>query len=292
MILLPSTIHSITWQKQNLADTATYYPQAVIKDKKGDTTLATLDLSSLGSDRYGVSWKVPQDPTGLGREISIIITIYENEAQTVVSGIYGAWETDYTIYELKPLGAGVGTSVDYKYIAELIREEIDGFVKKIPEPAESVEQEMVDLSELVEGLGEVKQSLKEKIKEIFNLGSKTANLTTLGKNLEKLIIDLQDGSRQQKKEMGEVVDQYITRADEKLKSISVGIDKDGLEVIKKINDEVDEAIKKIRKVINQETDEAKKKFKQQIFKQITVALDSGSGSKDERVNKLLPYVRK
>jgi len=212
MILLPGTVHYVTWTKQNLLDTATYYPQAVIKDKKSDTTLDTLDLTSLGSDRYGVSWNVVQDPTGLGREVSIVTTVYEDSGHTTVSGIYGAWETDYLIYELKPLGGfgGGGGSFDVNEIRKIIREEIAKIEKTvIPEP------KTLDLSPIMARISEIKPEkvsidLEPLRKALEGLKDEVANIDKSRFNNQEIMNTLIKFFDREKTALSEKTDEEMT----------------------------------------------------------------------------------
>lgn len=193
MILLPGTHHYITWTKQNLLDSATYYPQAVIKDKRNDTTLDTLNLASLGSNRYGTSWLVPQDPTGQGREVSIVITVYEDSGYSVVSGMYGAWETDYLIYSLKQQGSGGGGSFDYNIVRKIVSDELG----KLEKP------EQVDLTEIFNEVSGVKKSLGSRLKELLAIKDKTDRIEAVEERILATLKELGVSTKVVEKSMSE-----------------------------------------------------------------------------------------
>lgn len=181
MILIPGTTHVITWSKQNLADTTTYYVRAVIRDVRTNSTLATVNLTSLGGDRYSGNWKVVGDPTGNGREVEIEKTVYEDAAYTVVSGIYGRWLDQYSVFALNNRNntggfGGSGQSVDYKRIEQMIASAIASIPPAPP----------VNLDAVMGNLGEVKKTLGERLREIFNLAQKADSL----EETEKRAIDV------------------------------------------------------------------------------------------------------
>lgn len=176
MILIPGTAHIVRWVKQNLLDDATYYPQAVIRNTRTDAIIDSFDLPDLGSGRYGQPWTVPQDPGGLGLEIEVEITVYEDADHTQASAAYGRWTETFTVYDLPGMATGgLGSSafIDYKFIQKMIEDAVKG----IPQPKE------IDLSAFAVELGGVKQSLGDRIKEIFRLGQKADRIEQAEKNI-------------------------------------------------------------------------------------------------------------
>lgn len=166
MYLIPGTSHVISWQKQNLLDTATYYVQAVVRDTRADQVLATLNLNDQGNGRFTRSWTVPQDPSGQGREISIEKTIYTDANYSEVSATYGRWTEQFIIYNLRaPQHAAPVTVPEIDY--ERIQAMIDASVAKVPQ---------TDLSEVVGELGGVKKTLGDRLRELFRVGERASEL--------------------------------------------------------------------------------------------------------------------
>lgn len=175
MQLIPGTTHAITWSKQNLLDTSTYYVRAVVRDTRTETVLATLDLVDLDNGRYSYPWTVVGDPSGRGREIEIEKTVYEDSGYTQVSGMYGRWLDQYVILDprsasVAPGGANYGGTVDYEHIARLVAKEVQQAVSAIPQ---------TDLSTLAGELGGVKQTLGERLRELLRLGKKASEFEQL-----------------------------------------------------------------------------------------------------------------
>lgn len=194
--LIPATSHIITWAKQNLLDTTTYYAQAVIRDVRENTILSTVNLTDLGSStRFSGTWNVVQDASGFGREISIIITIYEDSAYTTVSGVYGAWETRYLIYDLKRVGGTGGqggSSTDYAAIRHIVENTMRAVIKDLPAPKD------IDLSEITGELGDVKQTMRERIKALLTLGKKADSWAEAEKRMIAFIGDFTKAAKDAK----------------------------------------------------------------------------------------------
>jgi uncharacterized membrane-anchored protein YhcB (DUF1043 family) len=291
MFLIPGTTDFISWIKQNRLDTATYYPVVTITDKRsGAVLLPATELDNLGSDRYGTDWNVPQDPSGQGRQICKVITVYEDAAHTAISGIYGSWETDFLIYDIKPLGGvgggGGGSYIDYNAIRKMIVEEIN----KIPKTE-------IDFKELLEEIGEVKTGVKEKIRQVFNLDKKTENLSNLEKELEQTIKEVDSRSLKSEIRINNAIDDFNQKIDaisEKIKSHSdgslEGIKNLSSEEIQNIRQEIANGAKTIIKVFNEEKIKIEDDLKQKISKKITVSFDEPVSKKDDRASNLLKYV--
>lgn len=188
-ILIPATTHIVTWVKQNVLDTATYYVKAVIRDKRTDAILETLTLTDLGSSaRFSATWNVPQDPSGQGREISVVKTVYEDAAYTQVSAAYGSWEDDYLIYDLKqPGGTGGGAGgagrVDYAAIRTIVEKSVEAAIKNLPPPKD------IDLSEITGELDDVKETLRDRIKALLSLGKKADSWAEAEKRMTSFIAE-------------------------------------------------------------------------------------------------------
>lgn len=196
MFLIPGTAHIVRWTKQNLLDETTYYPLAIIRDTRTDTILDQFALDSLGSGRFSKSWNVVQDPVGFGREIEVEITIYEDSDHTQVSAAYGRWTETYTVYDLPGMatgGLGGSVFVDYKRIGQMFDKKIDDALTKIPQPKE------VDLSAFAVDLGGVKQSLGERIKEIFRIGRKVDRIEEVEKNILEVSREIRSVAEEAKK---------------------------------------------------------------------------------------------
>ena len=287
-ILLPGTPHYITWNKQNLLDSATYYPQAVIKHKQSEATLATLDLESFSSDRYGKQWNVVQDPTGQGREISIIITIYEDANHTQVSRIYGAWETDYLIYQLRPATGG-GGGTDYNVVRRILKEELGTI--KIPE--------QVDLSEIFNEVSGVKKSLSKRLKELFVIQEKSDKIeATEGRildNILKLDTNTAKTEKALHKATQQATDAISTASEQAISRIEAVLDKSNSKLTEKTDSEMKHIVGQFKKIMANEgetiakrVNESVEKMNKQLSKPLTVSMDREKETKeDERVTRLL-----
>ena len=156
----------------NPADTATYYVQAVVKDKLSGATLLTQNLTDNGNHYFSGKWTTPQDPTGQGRELLVITTVYTDAGYSVISDAYGAIY-DTWIVQARPQfygGGGFPAEIDYAKIEALIEAKLN----TLPAP---IEPEAVDLSPVLKRIDELETVLPvmedinpslEKLKAIIN----------------------------------------------------------------------------------------------------------------------------
>ena len=108
-----------------------------MRDADG-TTLDTVNLASQGSQRYQTAWQVAADPSGQGRYISIVTSVYTDSGYTTKSENYGDEENTYLIFDrVLPAmrgGGGGGGGVDAYTVRRIVKEEL-GSIEK-PEPVE------------------------------------------------------------------------------------------------------------------------------------------------------------
>ena len=62
----------------NPSDTNTYYVSAVVQDKLSGATLLTKNLTDNGNHYFSTPWTTPQDPTGQGRELLVMLSVYND----------------------------------------------------------------------------------------------------------------------------------------------------------------------------------------------------------------------
>lgn len=168
MILRPQRNFTIVRQIANHLDTGTYYVRAVIRDAYTDDILATLDLDDKGGQRFTKNWQVSPDPSGLGREISIVTSVYTDSGYTTKSENYGDEENSHLIEENIQRGGG-GGGVDYYTVRKIIREELEKLPKPEPFPEIPTPQVNVRLDSVLSAMEELKVALKPEKPEKVNL---------------------------------------------------------------------------------------------------------------------------
>lgn len=267
MFLIPGTTHVVRWTKQNLLDETTYYPYAIIRDTRSAIILNEFALSQIASGRFSKNWNVAQDPTGLGREIEVEITIYEDAARTQVSGVYGRWTDTYTIFNLPGMTANMGGGqIDYKYIEQLMRK----VIKEIPP------QDKVDLSGIESKLDGVGELLSGLMTDILQVGDKVDRAAQIEKTLtemckevitalEKAPKDLDESVRKARETIGGAIKDSAARAiavlDEREGQISAKTDEELTHIVEQfktvimsvagsISDEIKQASEALRKPVS------------------------------------------
>lgn len=127
IVLHPQASFTVVRQIANHLDTDTNYVRAVIRNAYTDVILDTLDLTDRGSQRFSVSWKVPNDPSGQGFYVSIVTSVYTDSGYTTKNPNYGDEESTYLV-EDRVVSRGGG--VDAYTVRRIIQDEI----AKIPKP--------------------------------------------------------------------------------------------------------------------------------------------------------------
>ena len=167
MLLRPQQNFTIVRQITDHTDVTTYYVQSVIRDAYTDAILATLNLTDRGSQRFSKNWQVVADPSGQGREISIVTSVYTDSGYTTKSSDYGDEENSHFI-EAKELHGRGGGGVDSATIRRIFRTELqrikddeDSKPKEKDRP-ESIKMPEMRWDEVLTAINGLKTALKPK----------------------------------------------------------------------------------------------------------------------------------
>lgn len=146
----------IVRQLKDPQDTGTYYVRAYIRKSLDDTLLDTIDLTDAGSQRFKKTWQVASDPSGLGMYVDITTRVFTDSGYTTESDVYQKENYEYLIAQrYNPVygGGGGGSSIDYKKVRQIVKEEID----KIPQ-VEIPKQKEIDLKPVLEAIDGIEVS--------------------------------------------------------------------------------------------------------------------------------------
>lgn len=217
-IIRPSSTFKIVWQTADPNDTATYYPQVVIKRSTDSAVLDTVNLALESAGRYSANWQVPMDTTGQGTQIDMTVNVYTDSGFTAYSPNYSKENRIYNIFDMVAslLRTGGGDNTDYDLIARLIDRAVskalgsqtdysDKFVA-LGKLITSGHDRIVKLEDIVsqknndEVLGGIRQeakstleSLKNEITEVKIAGQRAQELMMEGlQNLAGVVGKLQD----------------------------------------------------------------------------------------------------
>jgi len=135
--ITPHGSFPIVRQLEDVSDTTTYYVSAVIRDSGTGNTLATVQLTDNGDQRFTYNYPVPADPSGNGRYIDITTIVYSDSGYTTRAGFADENETYLVKQDNVHLGGG-GETVSYPEIRKIIKQELEKL--DIPQP-----QKMEDL---------------------------------------------------------------------------------------------------------------------------------------------------
>lgn len=190
VILQPSRAFPLVRQIANHTDSSTYYVRAIVRDADG-TTIDTLDLEDKTGQRFQISYRVPADPSGQGRYISVVTSVYTDSGYTTKSQNYGDEETTYLIFDrVMPAmrgggggNLGGGGSLDSGTIRRIVSEELE---KAKPEPIEIPEVEMPTMrfDEVLGAIQKVTKAIKAVPTEKVDLSGVLQGLTALAGKID------------------------------------------------------------------------------------------------------------
>lgn len=190
-------------------DTSTNYVQAVIRNAATDAVIDTVNLTDQGSRRFSKSWDVPN--YGNETEIVITTTVYTDSGYTTKNANYGE-EAQVFLIAIRwsfALGSGGGgSSVDYKKIREIMKEEIA--------KAEKIEGKEIDIV-----------GLETRIKERIDALPKpeAPNLAPVLEGLRTLTATLKALPKPEKMNWQPVFDQLDSLSQAEAKNIRTAIEK-------------------------------------------------------------------
>lgn len=124
LILQPQRAFPIVRQIANHTDTGTYYVRAVVRDADG-SLLSNVDLVDKGSQRFQTAWAVVADPSGMGRYISIITSVYTDSGYTTKSPNYGDEENTYLVFDRVLPSQRGGGGMSARDVRRVIKEELE-----------------------------------------------------------------------------------------------------------------------------------------------------------------------
>ena len=128
---------TIVRQLADPSDTNTYYVRGVITNSLTGSTIATVDLTDNGDQRFTYLWGIPYSPDET--QIDIKTTVYTDSGYTTKSNRYAIESQSHIIRKtLNNMGGGAGGySIDYKKIREIISKELTD--KEIPDYKDKIQ---------------------------------------------------------------------------------------------------------------------------------------------------------
>jgi hypothetical protein len=131
LILQPQRPFPIVRQIANHLDGNTYFVRAVIRDAEG-AILDTVNLDAKGAQRYQATWRVVPDPSGQGRYISVVTSVFTDSGYTTKSSNYGDEETTYLVFDrvMPAMRGGGGGNLDAFTIRQIVQEAL----RELPKP--------------------------------------------------------------------------------------------------------------------------------------------------------------
>jgi hypothetical protein len=232
MNLTPNQQYNITRQLDNVTDTNKYYVQAVVRNNAGKT-LATINLTDNGNQRFSAPYQVPADTSGMGMYISITTYVFDDPNYSIPDGNYATEDNEYLVIQppLSTFGNGGTTIVDYdkikKFISDIKFPSIPNYDSKFSQIKEHHDEQFNKLRDFVgKNIKEIKMtkyddsSIKQSIntlqKEIESLrATHEASIKAITQSHEKTIAE----SKSNYEKSMELMNNKIDRITEKLSSV-------------------------------------------------------------------------
>lgn len=162
---------------RNPTDSTTYYVRAKLYDVRTGELLDTvaLDQSSANSHLFIKTTQAPPDPSGYGRNIVAIASIYTDSIFTTKSTDYEEQEQYYLIKAVMPVLGGGG--IDFRALREMF---IDVLRETLPVP------QIIPLDALFGTLGVLQREVNRIPKELFDAAPFMADLAAIREQIAAL----------------------------------------------------------------------------------------------------------
>jgi hypothetical protein len=129
----PAESFDIFYFLRNHTDAATYYVRAVVYDVRTGEVLQTVNLeqSPTNARLFIKAVQAPPDPTGYGRNIVAIASVYSDSGYTIKSTDYEEQEQPFLVKAVAPL---LGGGFDYRTLGDFIEPIIRRELQQLPSP--------------------------------------------------------------------------------------------------------------------------------------------------------------
>lgn len=156
---------------RNHTDATTYYVRAKLYDVRTGELLDTiaLDQSATNTRLFIKTVQAPADPTGYGRNVVAIATVYTDSGYTTKSDAYEEQEQYYLIKAVSPLGGG-GGNIDLGAFRTIVREVVSQEIAALPKP-DPVETPDLPFDALFGAIGALTREINRIPKETFDPGA-------------------------------------------------------------------------------------------------------------------------
>ena len=164
----PGDNFDIFYFVRNPNDSTTYYVQAVVYDVRTGAILQTVNLTqaTTNSRLFIKTLQAPADPSGYGRNVVAIATVYTDAGYTTKSTDYEEQEQYFLVRAVMPDLVGGGGGVDYRHVREMMQAELKPVLDKLNEPEPEEQAETDSLQSLYGAIGALQREVNRIPKEL------------------------------------------------------------------------------------------------------------------------------
>jgi hypothetical protein len=179
----PSESFDIFYFLRNHTDATTYYVRGVVFDVRTGEVLAThtLEQAATNPRLFIKTVEAPADPSGYGRNIVAIATVYTDAGYTTKSENYEEQEAYYLVKAVQPVFGG-GGGLSSRDVREIFQEELKTALGALPKPEKPQVPDAPDMS-FVDALFGALGALQ---REVNRIPKESADLSTVSDRLEAL----------------------------------------------------------------------------------------------------------
>jgi hypothetical protein len=180
----PGEPYDVFYFIRNPLDAATYYVRAVVYDVRTGDVLdtITLDQSPTNSRLFIKRVQSPSDPSGYGRNVVAIASVYTDSGYTTKSDSYEEQEQYYLIKAIAPMLGSAG--IDYRGLRDLIAEVVDEGIAKLPKPPAPPDLPPMPFDALFGALGALQREINRTPKDLVDIEPILAGLSALRSTIE------------------------------------------------------------------------------------------------------------
>lgn len=184
----PGESFDIFYFLRNHTDAATYYVRARVYDIRTGAVLRTVALSQSAENSrlFIASTEAPPDPTGYGRNIVAIATVYTDSDYTTKSEAYEEQEQYFLVKAVPPVIGGGGISANTA--RDIFKEEFKAALESFPKPEPFHMPDQPDMSFVDALFG----TLGALTREIGRIPKESPDLQPLGEKLDRAQETLSD----------------------------------------------------------------------------------------------------
>lgn len=161
MNILPQSTLRLVRQLTDPSDSGTNYVQATARNSATGDTVATVNMTDAGNQRFTGSFTTPVDGSGMGYYLDVTTKVYTDAGYTTLNANYAIETHTYFVHEQRVHLGGGGADVNYEKIKRIVKEVLDEQEKtELPETPDILPELIASERRIREAIGTAIESIK------------------------------------------------------------------------------------------------------------------------------------